>query len=443
MATKIRGNTQIMPGTITEAEVNLTSKIVVADSATTGNIDLGNTFKVINSPNPTLASDVATKNYVDGLVTGISWKQSVKVSTQADINLASPGATIDGIAMVAGDRVLVRQQTTAADNGIYVWNGATSAMTRAADADTAAELTGIGVFVEQGTNADTGWTQTADNITLGTDPITFVQFSGAGTFTAGLGIDITSNVISTKVNASGAITNTAGVGSDELAIILDGVNQDLIVNGSDQLVINFSTLYNDQRAVAAVDLASQTNGKGASIIGIEDAASLYTATNVEAALAEVKQLVASGQVVREAPSGSINSTNRQFVLASSAVANSETVMVNGLVQGDSSITETLGSGSISISGATVTGTATFFTMEFAIGDVLSTPNGLGIVNAITNDTDMTLDQAWSFNSGNESAPVYNKVTINGDYAARGFDIVFASGNQPTTGDQLRVTYTAK
>ena len=98
------------------------------------------------STNPTLGTDP------------LRWADvRVKLAPQSNIDLASPGATLDGIMMAAGDRVLVKAQTVTADNGIYLWNGASNAMTRALDTDTVAKLTGIVVQVQQGSDATAWW----------------------------------------------------------------------------------------------------------------------------------------------------------------------------------------------------------------------------------------------------------------------------------------------
>lgn len=152
-----------------------------------------------------VSSQKAVKTYVDNKVTGVSWKDSVRAATTANITL-SAAQTIDGVAVVAGDRVLVKNQTTASANGIYIV--AAGAWSRAADNDTAAKMVNATVMVQEGTtNADTQWTcSTNAPITLGTTALAFSQMSGAGTYGAGNGINITGNSIS--VNPSVVVTKT-------------------------------------------------------------------------------------------------------------------------------------------------------------------------------------------------------------------------------------------
>jgi len=140
-----------------------------------------NSNKLTNLATPTSDSDAATKAYVDAARSGLDVKQSVRAATTANITLSGT-QTVDGVALTAGDRVLVKDQTSGSQNGIYVV--AAGAWARATDADTSTEVTpGMFTFVEEGTsNADSGWVlSTNSTITLGTTSLAFAQFSGAGT----------------------------------------------------------------------------------------------------------------------------------------------------------------------------------------------------------------------------------------------------------------------
>jgi len=167
---------------------------------------------------PTDAAHIANKGYVDAARQGLDVKQSVRVGTTAAINLASDleaGDVIDGVTLVAGDRVLVKNQNTASENGIYV-AVASGAASRSSDAngtaDTGELKAGTFTFVEEGTvNSDKGFVvSTNGTITVGSTSITWTQFSGAGSFTAGDGLSQDGNTINVNVVADRtAITGDA------------------------------------------------------------------------------------------------------------------------------------------------------------------------------------------------------------------------------------------
>lgn len=145
-------------------------KIIASD------LDFNSIAKILNLPTPSAGGDAVNKAYVDSAVEGLAWKDSCRVATSSNVSLASPGATLDGIAMASGDRVLVRGQTTQSQNGIYVWNGAATPMTRAADASTAAELEQAVVTIEEGTDAGATFRQTQVNFTLDSGNVVWTSF---------------------------------------------------------------------------------------------------------------------------------------------------------------------------------------------------------------------------------------------------------------------------
>jgi len=204
-ATATLANSGVAAGTYTKVTVNAKGLVTVGASAvladlgaTTADFSMNN-FKITNLANPTAAQDAATKDYVDNVAQGLDIKASVIAATTVNITL-SGAQTIDGVSIVAGDRVLVKDQSAPADNGIYVADNST--WSRAPDANTWDELRSAFTFVEQGTTqSDTGWVCTVNaGGTLGTTPVTWTQFSGAGTYAAGTGLTLTGNTFS--------ITNT-------------------------------------------------------------------------------------------------------------------------------------------------------------------------------------------------------------------------------------------
>lgn len=142
-------------------------------------LDFGNARKIINLPDGVNPQDAATVAQLNSAVEGLAWKDSVRVSTQGNLNLAAPGASIDGITMASGDRFIARSQTATAENGVYIWNGAATPATRALDASTFNELEQAVLTVEEGTNAGATYRQTAVNGTIDSSAVTWTIFGTA------------------------------------------------------------------------------------------------------------------------------------------------------------------------------------------------------------------------------------------------------------------------
>ena len=193
--------TTSLSGTITNAQLANSSVTIGTTNIALGatSLTLGGLTSVAVTQDPTSALQLATKQYVDNIASGLSTKAPVYVATTANITLSGE-QTIDGF-LTSASRVLVKNQSTSSQNGIYV--SSSGAWARSSDANTWNQLVSAYVFVEVGTTqADTSWVCTVDpGGTLGTTPVTWVQFSGAGTYAAGTGLTLTGNTFS--------ITNTA------------------------------------------------------------------------------------------------------------------------------------------------------------------------------------------------------------------------------------------
>jgi hypothetical protein len=193
-------------------------------------LTLGGLTSVAVTQDPASALELATKQYVDAVAQGLDPKASCAAATTANITLSGT-QTIDGVALIAGDRCLVKDQTLSQDNGIYLV--AAGAWTRATDMDTWAEVPGAFTFVEQGTlYADTGWVCTSNaGGTLGTTPITWVQFAGVGSYTAGTGLTLTGTQFSLTAPVTIALGGTNATNANDartnLVAAKSGTNSDI------------------------------------------------------------------------------------------------------------------------------------------------------------------------------------------------------------------------
>jgi len=174
----------------------------------TGNVSV-NSSRITDLNDPTNPQDAATKAYVDARAAGLDPKESVRVASTTNIDISSGlinGTSIDGVTVATGDRVLLKDQNNASENGVYIV-AASGAASRASDFDEPQEVTsGVFFFVEEGNSGDNrGFVLSSDGgqQAVGTDPLTFVQFSGAGQITAGDGLDKTGDTLS--VNTANGI----------------------------------------------------------------------------------------------------------------------------------------------------------------------------------------------------------------------------------------------
>ena len=187
-------------------------------TAPDGSVSL-NSQKITNLATPTADGDAASKSYVDGVSQGLDVKDSCVAATTGNITISTAlnnGDTLDGVSLSTNDRVLVKDQSSASENGIYIVG---SSPARADDLAAGADAAGMFTFVEKGTvNADNGFVCTSDkgSAVVGTNNLAFSQFSGAGQITAGDGLDKSANTLSVDLKSNGGLV----IESTEIAVDL-------------------------------------------------------------------------------------------------------------------------------------------------------------------------------------------------------------------------------
>jgi len=270
--------------------------LVDGTRAFTGNQDMGSN-KITGLADPTLANDATNKSYVDSVAIGLRPKGTVAVATTANITLSGL-QTLDTYLTVAGDRVLVKDQTDQKENGIYV--AAAGAWARSEDQDNSplAEIVN-GVFIPTvlngSVNVDSPFFISSvgsgsENVhVIGVDNIVFDIFTSPSQLQAGDGIDIAANIVSVDLKASGGLK----IDTTELAVEpADFAGDGVVDDGADNIAIDWASTFTidsaDAKAFKASDIASTTNAQGASIVGVEDASSYYSGSDVESVLNEVE-----------------------------------------------------------------------------------------------------------------------------------------------------------
>lgn len=333
---------------------------------------------------PVASDDAARLVDVQNASLGILAKDAARVATTGNITLSGP-QTIDGISVIAGDRVLVKNQTTGSENGIYVC--AAAAWARSTDANTSALMkSGTFIFVCEGTvNADSGWILSTDGtITLGTTTLTFVQFSGAGSVTAGTGLTKTGNTINANgnvgrivVNAddidlatvAGMTVNTFGAsGTKKVCTVTTDTYGRITAISEHDMTCELisaqpvSNILTSLSALATVGILVQsvagtvvgrslaegtgisiTNGSGAAgNPTIALASGVCTADTYTSVTVDTYGRVTAGTnpniyslltsfISKETPTGTINGTNAAFTLANTPITGSEEVYLNGVL----------------------------------------------------------------------------------------------------------------
>jgi len=219
----------------------------------TGDVNL-NSHKLINVATPISASDAANKQYVDSTATGLSFKAACRAaSTGTNVNISAPGTSIDTVSLNPGDRVLLKDQTDATTNGIYIFNGASTSMTRSLDAANSSDFAaGMFILVTAGTlNANVGFVlSTTGTIVLGSTALTFVPFSsGAASVSAGNGISVSGSIVSVNSANTGRIA--VGSGGVDLAIVsglTPGTYSSVTIDAYGRVIATSSTTYQASNA---------------------------------------------------------------------------------------------------------------------------------------------------------------------------------------------------
>ena len=358
-----------------------------------------NSQKITNLATPTASTDAANKAYVDDSVQGLSSKDSVRAATTANGTLASAFANsqaIDGVTLATGDRVLLKNQTAGAENGIYTVN-ASGAPTRAVDFDSNAEVAkGAFIFVEEGTsNANAGFVLTTDGaITLGTTALAFTQFSGAGQITAGDGIAKSGNTLSVDITGSAEMTGDV-VDTDELLISDGGA-----LKRADFSVVRdavFNDISGDATVAAGGALtiaATSITGQTASTTIADDDLILISDTSESGALRKMtKATFVTGL-------GAASAIDDLSDVTITSAASSEYLRYNGSAWVDAALsivddtTPQLG-GSLDVNGQDI--------VTVSNGNITLTPNGSGVVRIDgTNGIDLQSGEIAVKNSGSVS-----------------------------------------
>jgi len=284
-------------------EMATTDDIVVGGISSSGDIGLTGGSEVTGLPaTPGGATAAASKAYVDSVAAGLDPKESVRASSHGLGNVvlatdAEDGDVIDGVTLGTGDRILLAEQTTSTEDGIYIV-AASGAPARSADAQTGATFAGVFLFVEEGTaNADKGLVCTNDqgSDVVGTDNLAFVLFSSAGAVTGGNGIDVSSGVISVDLDTDAGLEFDSAL----LQVKLNGTTLDRAAAGMS--VLGLPALFTIATVavgsdVTAANLDTLTDASNADALHVHAAASATDAPLVKEDLAVV-EAVAIGDAV--------------------------------------------------------------------------------------------------------------------------------------------------
>lgn len=388
---------------------------------------------------PVGSTDAASKAYVDSLAQGLDPKGSVRAATTAAGTLATSfanGSVIDGVTLATNDRILIKNQAAPADNGIYTVN-ASGAPTRATDANLWTELPGAFTFVEEGTSlADTGWVCTSNaGGTLGTTAVTFVQFSGTGSYTAGTGLTLSGTQFSITSPIATSIGGT-GLSSIGTASQILGVNTG--ATGLEYKTVTAGTAISVTPAAGTITIAntgvtSAVAGTGISVSGATGAVTIDN-TGVTGITGTANQITASastGSVTLSLPSAvtlgtsltvsglTANSflysgtagllttttapTNGQLLIGSTGSAPVKATLTQG-----TGITVTNAAGSITIANAGVT---SFTQTVPSIMSISGASTATGAVSSAISLATQTANTFFAGPTSSSAVPTFRAITL--------------------------------
>ena len=366
----------------TATSTALDGKLALAGGTMTGALTL--------SGAPTSDLHAATKAYVDAAANGINVHEAVVAATTGNVNLTSAvdnNKTLDGVTLSTGDRILVKNQSVASANGIYIV-ASSGAPTRAADYNAAGEVSaGDFIFVSGGTiNDNTGWIQTEIVTTVGTDSLAFTQFSGAGTYTASTGLTLTGSAFS--IDTATTVDKTTAQTLTNKTFVAP------VLGAATATSINGTTIPSSKTLITTADSGTVTSTM------IADGTIVDADINASAAIASTK---ISGTAVTQADSGTVTNT-----MLAGSIANSKLVNAKVTV-GTTDIN--LGSSSTTLAGLTSV-TSTSFTGALT-GNASTVTNGVYTTDSGTVTNTMLAGSIANNKLSNSS------ITINGTSVSLG------------------------
>ena len=421
---RVTGNTAVTTGDITTL-VDGTYVNVSGDTMSSGaNLTFVGGGEVLGLPvTPSGDTAATSKAYVDNIAAGLSWKQAVVVATTAgdgNIVLATGGLlTLDtDYTVTAGQRVLVKNQTNAAQNGIYI--ASAGAWIRSTDMDSITpinEINGAAVYVENGASqADTGWTQINTVSVLGTDPIVWAQFSGGGTYTAGNGLTLAGTVFS--------LSSPVSIANGGTALTTAPANGQLLIgNGSGYTLATLT----DGTAISITEAAGTITIANTGVTSLAGTANQIdaSASTGSVTLSTPATFIAPGSIRATTtltvdtftPNSMLYVTTAGQVVSTAALTDGQiligdtgSVPVAGTITGGTGVTVTNGAGTITIDidGAEVVTSfsagTTGFTPNTATSGAVTLAGSLNIINGGTGLSSLgSANQVFGMNAAGTAA----------------------------------------